>query len=221
MEEQKIIRVLSIDFDYIMAPCLNLYNHLAHGDENPTVNWLFIEQELNIENHLQYDAKYLQAIVDIIIYQMRNGASFTAIESHEEIVTKLKDLPDYKDVKFDVTNIDFHHDLIYDCENVNRMVDFDEYNCANWFGYLYLKDKINHGTWFKASNSPPPDYEKIKDFFADEEICEVKPSFMLHSLWEEDKYDMIFLCKSPQWVPHQYEHLYNIVKAIGEAVTLV
>ena len=46
--------IVTIDFDYIMSPCIKLYNDMCGGDANPTECWDRIEIERRINNHISY-----------------------------------------------------------------------------------------------------------------------------------------------------------------------
>lgn len=209
------INVLSIDFDYIMAPCINLYNHMCDGRENPTISWAIIERDLNIDNHLSYDANYLQMIIQLILQGKKNKSTFITITEHQEIINYLKKADNYDISTFNVTNIDFHHDMMYN-DDIQSILDFDEYNCTNWMGYLYLKNKISSGEWFKAPTSQLPSPELMGKLFPENIDYNIRPSYELKDLLDKE-YDYIFLCESPQWVPYQYQHLFEICKMIGDA----
>ena len=144
------IKILSIDFDCIMSPCIKLYNDKCFGNENPTLIWKNLSQERNIDNFLCYDAKTLEDITLLIQKAVNSGAVLIPITEHQNIIDNL-DMN--SDQKFDVVNIDFHHDIWYNEENITMIEMFDEYNCANWVGYLIKKNKLNSYTWYNMPNS--------------------------------------------------------------------
>lgn len=208
-ETANVHKVLSIDLDYIMFPCIKLYNQYSAGKENDTVIWKYISQEVD-ENYLFYDAYALQAILNKILTNVKNGAIFIPIREHDELVNKLHELEDFEDSTFDITNIDFHHDLFYDEEELNMIQSFNKYSCANWLGYLYFKDRIKSATWVKAQNSPWY-REEIQSF-----PIEVKGLSDISGLG--DDYEYVFLCLSPQWIPEKYQHLYGLICSAVDAI---
>lgn len=208
-ESKEVRKILSIDLDYIMFPCIKLYNQFSAGKENDTMIWRYITQEVD-ENYFYYDAYALQNILNTILRNVKQGATFVPIREHQELVDYLHQLEDFEDLTFDVTNIDFHHDLFYDEEELNQILSFNKYSCANWLGYLYMKDRINSATWVKAPNSPW--YREEIQYFP----IEVKGLGDIQDL--DDTYDYVFLCLSPQWIPEKYQHLYDIICGAVDAI---
>lgn len=60
------MKILSIDFDAIMFPCIKLYNDYCTGNENSTQIWNRIDFERDIQQYLKYDANVYQDIVKFI-----------------------------------------------------------------------------------------------------------------------------------------------------------
>jgi hypothetical protein len=121
-------------------------------------------------------------------------------------VDDLKTWDCYEDFKqFEVTNIDFHHDIWYRAEDKDALLNFDKYNCSNWLGYLYLKDKTNSIHWCRASNSGGFNDENFDSVF--DSISNVSN---IENLINEE-YDIIYFVKSPQWVHYKFHHLYDFV----------
>lgn len=192
------MKILSIDFDFIMYPCIKLYNNLCNGEENATVSWQNIENQLNIEPFLRYDANVLLQIAKIIKKNVLQGACLVPIEEHQQIIPYLP-----KNEKIDLLNIDFHHDILYNPDDLLKITDLNEYNCSNWVGYLFMHGCINHYTWLKAPQSTPYKIE-IKPFEYDILTLKDLPNI-------QNDYDYIFFCFSPQWVPYKYKHLYDLI----------
>jgi len=187
------MRVLSIDFDIIMAPCINLYNNMSGEGENAQVNWEKIFYERQLEKFLCYDSKILTDLFKLLKQQK---CEFKFIDSHADIVPFING-------PCDLTNIDFHHDIWYNKESTERYAD-EEYTCANWVGYLGYKKLLNTYYWIKAGNSQP--------FQGNFEVP-----------WEKDNtdripylglFDKVIICFSPNWVPYKYRHLYDLIKVV-------
>lgn len=195
------MRVLTIDFDCIMAPCIKLYNEKCFGDENPTVIWNALSNDLNIDNFLCYDARILEDIILLIQRSVNSGAKFVSIVDHQNVVDVVKDLRD--DEKIDLVNIDFHHDVWYNRESLNSIEMFDQYNCSNWVGYLYKTDRLNSYTWYKMYGSDLFDCKELSIPTTIKKNSEIKGL--------DGSFDVIYFCLSPQWVPYKYHHLYDII----------
>lgn len=200
MAEKKI---LSIDFDIIMYPCIKLYNNYVSGTANPTELWAGLNMDFNMDNFIRYDANVYHDLVMLILKNVRNGARLIPITEHQMIIDKLQAEGTYDEDEFNLTNIDFHHDLWYSDRDKINAADFEEWACNNWLGYLYLKDKIKNMHWVKAPNSEllaPADLEVFNTISGLSSIKELG-----------DDYTDIYFCLSPQWVPYQYHHLYNLI----------
>lgn len=209
--DKEIVKVLSVDFDFIMYPCINLYNDLCSEDENPTVGWDRIEAMINVEDKLTFDKKYYMFIYKLIMQNVAQGAAFFAINNHQDIVDILHNrMMDVGcDVKFDLLNIDHHHDFMYNADKQD-LLDFDKYNCGNWYAYLYYKGYLDDSSgeaevkWLGTPTSKPyngPDNDKVKRLTIDVDGEEIL----------KDKFDLIVVCFSPQWTPHKYKYLYDII----------
>lgn len=197
------MKILSIDFDYIMYPCIKLYNNLCDGKENPTVTWNMIEQERGVEKFLCYDANALMEIAKVIKRNIKNGAKLIPINDHDEIIQYLEN-----EKNIELLNIDYHHDIIYHSEDINSLADFGKYDCGNWVGYLQLNNFLKEYTWLKAPSSS---------------LCTIDlPNFQYKTLGLKDfnsitdDYDCVFFCLSPQWVPYKYHHLYQLIISLAQ-----
>lgn len=200
------MKVLSIDFDQIMQPCIKLYNDLSGCETNATKNWKRIERERSIDKFLNQDANALILIAKIIKENIKNGASFSAIQDHQEIA---KDLNNIKD-KIDLTNIDFHHDIMQrqDEDAAIKLYDEDDCDCSNWVGQMYIKDKLNSYTWVRAPQSDDFDFKTSI-------VAEMEKIYNQMSLYQLNEipcdFDRVYFCLSPQWIPYKFEHLYNLI----------
>lgn len=197
--------ILSIDFDIIMAPCIKLYNDKVGGDDNSTQLWNYLEHTMELDQYLRYDAKTLSDIALLIKQAITNGAKFYMINEHQEIVDSLQAQKSYCDDTFNITNIDFHHDLWYRQEDLSQLIDFDNYNCSNWLGYLYLKNKTESITWIPAANSDQNLPECVNNLYK-------LPLRTIEGI--STNYDAVYFCLSPQWVPYKYHHLYKLISLL-------
>lgn len=187
------MRVLSIDFDIIMSPCINLYNDMAGEGENSQVNWEKIFYSRDLEKFLYYDSNTLTNLFKLLKEQK---CKFEFIESHADIVPFITE-------KCDLVNIDFHHDIWYNKESTEHYAE-DKWSCANWVGYLGYKDLLNTYYWIKAGNSQ----QFVGEFNVPWEKDNVDKIPFLGS------FDKVIICFSPNWVPYKYRHLYDLIKVV-------
>lgn len=216
-----IINVLSIDFDIIMYPCIKLYNGHISGMDNPTNIWRFLENEYDIDKYLSYDAKTLSLIASLIKKNIKNGAKIVFLDEHHKIVDDLKSDPNFDTNLYNLVNVDWHHDIFYRKEDIALTKYFDDYDCSNWIGYLYKKNKLASCKWVKAPNSEVGNVFRPELGVINEEdiekfsIADINIEHELQSVKDFDA-QIIYLVKSPQWVPYKYQHLYNLLKEIFE-----
>lgn len=209
------MKILSIDFDAIMFPCIRLYNNYCAGKESDTRIWEMLEAEFGIKNFLSYDANLYLNIMKLVIQNVKNGAVFIPIKEHDELITYLKN-NNLTQIDMEITNLDFHHDIMYHRESISSILDFDKWNCADWLGYLLLKNKNNKGTWVKCPGSDIYHADHTGQTFEEQlNIISIKDIQELL----ENNYDLVFLCLSPQWVPYQYHHLYDAIVIAAESNT--
>ena len=139
----EILHVISIDFNYIMYPCIKLYQDLCNEKENDTVTWNIIENYRGVtKEFLQYDTRSYTKLTKLIqtIMSINSRCKLVSIDKHSDIVDNLKD--ELTDKQLDLVNIDFYHDIMYNKDDRANMIDFDKYNSLDWVGYLFSKDKI-------------------------------------------------------------------------------
>ena len=197
------MKILSIDFDAIMFPCIRLYNEYCYGNENATTIWRQLEFDRDINQYLSYDANVYKNIGKIIFKNIKNGAKLIPIQEHQMLVDHLKKY-DLLDLQFDITNIDYHHDIAYNRNSFVEM-EFDNYSCADWAGYLMTLNPETTLTWVRCPGSSPYN-EDIKEFTNTITVKRIDEIVDL-----DDDYDLIYFCLSPQWVPYLYHHLYDLL----------
>lgn len=209
-------QILTVDFDIIMDPCIKLYNKDINAHENDRVIWESLERMYNIDKHLSYDSNILLGIERVMLLALLNGATFKAIRNHDEI---LED-DDFKmwneqNCLFDITNVDYHHDLGYTEEGEARALDQDVYDCTDWAGYLYHRGKLGRYDWVKAKSSDIPP----KDVFKHSLVIQRFNDFIQQYTGDNGNppkevcfFDKVYFALSPQWVPYKYHHLYHMIR---------
>lgn len=193
------MNVLSIDFDIIMAPDIELYNHFV--DDQNTVQSL--TEGYPILNYSRADLNHYVKLVHLILNTTKDlGIEDIRVAlSHEDIKNVLNDCHDVK-----VFNIDHHHD----CGYVPREKDKpNDCSCANWVRFFMDKDIIKECVWLKNSNSTKIPEES--EFQFDDKLIEMNLHEVDNLISKIGKVDKLFLCLSPEWVPELYWPLFYLL----------
>ena len=186
------MKVLSVDFDVIMGPDIDLYN--------PKVPVYYTLEQMIAEHPLltglRIDFEHYQKLVNILLEVSQNieYQNIYVAYSHDSILDFLKN-----DSDLELVNIDHHHDLGYDEKN-----NFEKATYANWVYYLFKQGKIKKYTWLQNVNSGimPPDKEE--NCFFHEFFYNITKDNYIEQFGYPDK---IFICLSPEWVP---EHCFPL-----------
>lgn len=197
------MNVVSIDFDIIMEPDINLYNNWVGTDGDNGVNDLI--QEYSLLDHLKADLNIYEYLTRFLIKVIKkiDYENIYFIENHDTLVRYIGNSA------INLWNIDHHHDITYDEENVSMPV--LECYCGNWIKYLMDYKKIKQYTWIKNANSIEP-MEHVSKIYNHEE--KILKEYNLDNLIE--KIDRLFICKSPEWIPRHYLPLFDAWIAICE-----
>ena len=174
------MNVVSIDFDIIMAPSIEFYNHMSGNPE------LFDNYLTEI---FPADLIHYQRLTKWLISQIKNlqENNIIFISSHDSLIN-------YVSVEDTVINIDHHHDLGYPDPTNNA----PKIHCGNWAQYLLENNLIKDYIWIKNENSNP-----IKEFKGNIKEYNFK-TYQLNNLYA----DKIIICLSPEWIPKQYRPLF-------------
>ena len=144
--------------------------------------------------------------------------------NHCTILTPLKkmfhDLDDYEksNTKFRIINIDHHHDVYYSLQQTKEV---DLYNAVSQGDWMWYMDKIglcdeyywigneNSEAWKDLRGTGAPHYMQNGGHYtslADFDKDGLRPK----------KYDLIYVCCSPQWNPAMYHSYFYILKNMAE-----
>ena len=146
-----------------------------------------------LENELQMLTNYLE----------ERGLRAVVAESHREAHDLFLEQLGTNE-KFNLVNIDFHHDLY---KNRAGIVD-----CGNWISELLSAGRINHLTWVARSDSDetPEPHNTNK---------QITRTFDLEAVLSAmDEPDCVFICRSGVWSPPHLDTRLNglITKAEAE-----
>ena len=186
-------RILSIDFDIIMAPSIELYN-----DKVPGLSQEKLIEVFPILEYCQADMSHYQKLLSYLleIVPKMSPDNIHIAFSHQTI---LKYIP--KDEENHIVNIDHHHDLGYEEDLIEKKMD----TCANWAKSLFLRNQIESYTWMNNSNSSklPENIENRTKFKEKIHIRDFRDFDMSYPVP-----DILFICLSPEWVPLNYRPLF-------------
>lgn len=204
------MRILSIDFDWVMEPCIQAYNLYCRGlhDLGPVGSWNDIKTKIPAIDFLNLEMDYkkfrqlyffLQDILN------KNPNTPVAIRAdHDEIIPFVEKYIQDQNEETELTfiNIDHHHDLGYQEIKDEKSV---VYGCANWV--LYFSHCLNIPVQYKWINN------KNSDFFQHtyDNITIHPATPLLETVNIQEPFDAIFICASWEWVPIKYQPLFNIL----------
>lgn len=184
--------ILTIDFDIIMKPSIQLYNDYA------TDNWIELLQmpearlfraDMNIYHKL---TNYVLLLLD----QM-NFEDVYFIEDHSQMIKYLQN-----EYNISLINIDHHHDCGYESDQLNHFISLENINCGNWCKRLLDNNQLTSYVWIKNTNSDitQSSVNQINNIFDFNSIDLTLLPFP----------DKLILCLSEPWVPPHYRPLFKI-----------
>lgn len=177
--------ILTIDFDIIMGPSIDLYNHLV-----PNTKWYELKNipQLNL---LSFDSKIYQRLT-LYLLELIKEIKFKNIHfilDHEKTTFLIS-----SEENFNIYNIDHHHDCGYHQYDQNEPL-----SCANWIAKIFDINKINNYTWITNLNSKDPETDKYK----------INKEFIHgYNFSQIPIPDELIICLSPSWVPEEFHPLF-------------
>lgn len=171
-------KILSIDFDIIMAPSINLYNDLTMK------GWEFFEQFPQMDS-LKIDAVHYQRLTELLmrLFKTIPKDKIHWIEDHGRIVHYIQQ----DSTPFHLVNIDHHHDTGYHPEEENEPL-----NCGDWV--RFLASQMLSYTWV-GNRTSGDTKEQYQHYISNKAILE---DFDLNSLLDCTE---LYLCLSEPWLP--------------------
>lgn len=188
--------IITIDFDIIMAPCIQLYNNMV-----PNFNWEQLRKTFPQMQLLNADLIHYQRLTKWLLKIIKEipKENIIFIENHGAIN---KYLPKEK---VNIYNIDHHHDCGYGEKTKTR----EELNCGNWVYDIARHNFLNTYTWIKNVNSSQ---EKEKY----EGLINHQFDLVNYELKNLPKPDLLILCLSEPWTPPEYRPLFYLWKELLE-----
>lgn len=196
------MNIVTIDFDIIMKPSIQLYNDLVGS--NKKIDKI-IKEYPSLEYCLSADLyiyEYLTRFLVSMFPRLRRE-QINFIKSHEEIIKLVE-----KDEPFHLLNIDHHHDLGY--ENVRPNTKIFRPGCGDWAKYLIDNKKILSYAWAHNNNS---------DFPSTSMMSYINEHYILYDFNLDRipvQIDKLIICNSPQWIPNNIQPLFYTWESICE-----
>lgn len=193
--------LMTIDFDIIMGPCILFYNHLV-----PSSKW----QDLNcyeVTNafHADYGIYFKLTSYLCSLIKKLKAEQIVFVTKHEQVIDFID-----KDTKYNIINIDSHHDLGYG-ENAKKD---HELNCANWVKHMMNNDQCFSYMWLRG---PDSDTKGGEDFTDITHLCTDIVLNMDTNLDILPTPDLLCIVISPEWVPPKFLYLLDCWLAICES----
>lgn len=187
-------KFLTIDFDIIMHQSIELYNDYDGTADEYLSQFDFIHT-------VPADLELYEKLTSFLMEQYINKKEIIFMNSHDEMIKLTKNQG-----PFELVNIDHHHDLGYG-DNVRWSLPVREVDCGNWVKKMWDLNRITKYIWIKDFQSQDPpiranQFISEKYFINDNKIL------------EKTEFEKIFICFSPEWIPNNYQHLFNIWKIL-------
>lgn len=184
-------KIVTIDFDIVMAPSIDLYNNFSHSsweeryERHPLL-------KLADADYIMYH-KITQYLLWVVPQMKKEDIHFIA--NHQSILNYINNKAD----PIDIINIDHHHDIMY-AEGLEKLT------CGNWLAWIDKEFNLNSYLWVYDNNSRFPKPKDEKDKYK-------KKNFLTYPDMDYKKYsipDKLIICLSGEWVPPQYKHLFFV-----------
>ena len=215
-------KVLSIDLDYIMKPCIEVFNSISFND-NPTLRWEQLYNDLNFkESHFYIDQSNLLFCFNTFLKALKNCDSASFGYEHDSILFSISE---YEDIE--LINID-HHDDIFGGDYANdlpleealkkeyyEILKHNRVHEGNWGAWLSGQNKIKSFTWIGNDNSG----NKARNIYNSEVIPNYKNVERENYKFDNFNFDHIFVCLSPQYIPKNHWHYFSMFISTFEEFT--
>ena len=220
------MKILSIDLDFISGPAIlhndNKLRELQSQDDMdgtdmwPVPKWweLFnlypgqFSHELDIENYHYCLRAFLRAL--------KNCDDVHFGYDHDNILYGLEDHTD-----IEIVNIDHHDDIFsgnfgHPEDEIGALDTFDRVMEGNWGMWLQTKGRLKSFTWIGNSDS----HNLVHVPFAEKYINNFR--FCTREQYDfapDCKFDQIFVCQSPGYVPPLHWHMIGTFMTVYEEMT--
>ena len=205
------MNVLSIDMDFISDKYAEDVKSGSFDSKNPHIKWwMYFNFKKSDRSEMDINYTNLAFIFDILNFFINKNKKIIFAINHDSILLELDKIDD----RFDIINIDHHHDILYCSDCIVDVEKFNYISCGNWIWYLNFKNKINSYTWIKNKNSSifnegisnskkPTNYNS---FLRDELSFNIK----------DIDFDFIFICLSPNFIMPEHWQYFHMLRNMYE-----
>ena len=195
--------ILSIDLDILFSPYVGIYNKDIFDNKSTDFLWSCVSSQYNIwdfrinDNYLIY----LKNILNIYINQINyiyigydHSSILKAIEKEKNNFST--------PYKFNIYNIDYHHDIFYGELEKDEIINQNIANCGDWVGFLNYNNFIEKYYWYRGIGS---EFDKTQMIIN----SKIFPLTMEHFIFDNSfpnnlQIDLLFIAISPHWIPSCY-----------------
>jgi hypothetical protein len=216
------MKVLSIDLDYIMEPSIEIYNGIFYYG-NPETRWrtLFEHTPFN-DNSFNINTSNLMYCYNVFLKALKNCENVSFGYTHDSILYAIENFSD-----IDLINIDHHDDVFAgDFDDILNgddslqkeyleIVASGRVNEGNWVAYLKSQGKLKSYTWISNYNSKNKRWNHANQSLISEYYNLEKENYT----FPDYNFDHIFVCLSPQYIPHKFWHYFSMFITAYEEFT--
>ena len=186
------MKIVTIDFDIIMAPSIDLYNNFSGSPWEERYKRHPLLKLCDADNILYH--RIIQYLLWVVPKMKKENIHFIA--NHQSVLNYLVNCNE----PIDVINVDHHHDIVYS-EGLKKLT------CGNWVSWIDKEYKLNSYLWVHDNNSRFPKEEDVTVKYEKKNFLECKDEeYKEHSIP-----DKLIICLSGEWVPPQYKHLFFVL----------
>lgn len=190
------MKVLSIDMDFIMEPCIQLYNDLVSSERKHEQLWENIENERDVTRHLSYSTERLNFIKSLLLKY--KDVDIYIGDNHSTIANMLLDIAEKGNSLF-ITTIDHHHDLYYSGSQKEIVEKYNDSTVSSWLYWGMRNYNVESVLWINNPNSSI-------GLFSEHEGKIVKRTNKFELDFVNTP-DVIYITTSLEWIPPQYTKL--------------
>jgi len=214
-------KVLSIDLDYIMGPVIETYNSFYY-DHNSSTRWRNLN-EFDKYKNLEYPINQtnLMYCFNIFLKSLKHCNDVSFGYEHDFILYSMQD---FKNIE--LINID-HHDDVFAADffdmykngfldkEYDEIVYSNRVHEGNWVSWLHKENKLDSYVWIRNENSANVSRDEFNKSILKKYLSVTRDNYN----FDDYKFDKIFVCLSPQYVPKEHWHYFSIFISAYEEFT--
>lgn len=222
------MKVLSIDLDFISEPAIN-HNRIdelaAEEDYDmwPVIKWqqLFedhpneFSHNINLEHYHFCLRTYIRAILNChdVYFGYDHDNILYGLEGHDNL--DIINIDHHDDVFSGVFRVSEHDGVANSKNEIKILRSYNRVMEGNWVMWLQTQGRLNSYTWIGDPNSENVDHIP----FATEHLNKFKYATREDYEFDDYKFDQIFVCLSPGYIPPLQWHMMGTFMTIYEELT--